>query len=116
MLGAFRDDRLVGLAGLDSERRGKKLHKLVLVAVYVEPQSRGLGLGRALVGSALDFAFHSSAIRAVRLTVTDCDSPAVKLYHALGFETWGREPDAICVNGVYYADLHMQISRQSWKR
>jgi RimJ/RimL family protein N-acetyltransferase len=116
MLGGFRDDRLVGLAGLNTEGRGKKAHKLVLVAVYVEPESRGLGLGRALVRTAIDFAFRSENISAVRLTVTDCESTAVKLYSSLGFETWGCEPEAICVNGVYYSDLHMQVSRHSWMR
>ncbi|MNJ78270.1 Mycothiol acetyltransferase [compost metagenome] len=52
--------------------------------MWVAPEARGLGAGRALLQSALDWA-RRAGMRHVRLGVTAADSPAMRLYRAQGF-------------------------------
>jgi ribosomal protein S18 acetylase RimI-like enzyme len=59
-----------------------------LYQMWVAPGSRGLGTGRALLQSALDWARRNGA-RQARLGVTVADSPALHLYRSLGFQPVG---------------------------
>lgn len=60
--------------------------------MWVDPGSRGLGAGRALLNEALAWA-KSVDVRCVRLGVTAADSPAMRLYRAHGFSpVGGLEP------------------------
>lgn len=52
--------------------------------VGVVPECRGLGLGRALVGQALE-GFYQAGLRRTYLEVTAENSGAVRLYRAVGF-------------------------------
>lgn len=55
-----------------------------LYQMWVAPASRGKGAGRALLQAALSWAAQAGARRA-RLGVTVGDTPAMRLYLALGF-------------------------------
>nr|WP_302056074.1 GNAT family N-acetyltransferase [Pseudomonas sp. SBB6] len=59
-----------------------------LYQMWVDPASRGLGAGSALLKAALEWA-ASVAVRRVRLGVTLADSPAMRLYQAHGFQAVG---------------------------
>ncbi|WP_434140136.1 GNAT family N-acetyltransferase [Pseudomonas luteola] len=52
--------------------------------MWVNPKSRGLGAGRALLDELLAWAKRCRALR-VRLGVTAADTPAMHLYKAFGF-------------------------------
>ncbi len=76
--------------------------------VYVEPSSRGTGLGEQLVSSAMDFA-RSAGYRRMTLWTQDILKPARRLYARLGFEIVSTKPahDFGCdmVNEVWERDL-----------
>jgi len=56
--------------------------------MWVAPEARGQGAGRALLGAIVDWARRSNA-RSVSLGVTCGDTPANRLYRAVGFEPVG---------------------------
>ncbi|QBF26369.1 GNAT family N-acetyltransferase [Pseudomonas tructae] len=59
-----------------------------LYQMWVDPASRGLGAGSALLKAALAWA-ASAAVHQVRLGVTLADTPAMRLYQAHGFQPVG---------------------------
>lgn len=81
------DSRLVGLVwsridSLDPQR----VH---LYQMWVEPDFRGVGVGRKLLGAAIQWAVSVNA-RVIALSVTCGDSPATRLYTSAGFEPVGH--------------------------
>jgi GNAT superfamily N-acetyltransferase len=77
---AVRGDEAVGCIGLmrESEAVGR------LRLLYVEPAARGLGLGRRLVATCLDFA-RESGCREVVLWTVDVLETARRIYAEAGF-------------------------------
>src|SRR5690349_11827047 len=53
VFGAFREEEIVGMAGLRREPGERKQHKGVLWGMYVRPVAQGVGLGRGLVRGVL---------------------------------------------------------------
>ncbi len=82
--GAFEGPRLVGV-GCAEIRLGAAW---VLSGVYVDPGARGRGIGRALVGAAIDAAGHDGAPLGV--FVREDQEAALRLYGSLGFRRVGR--------------------------
>ncbi|MEM0961408.1 MAG: GNAT family N-acetyltransferase [Bacteroidota bacterium] len=107
VLGAYVSDRLVGVAGLRRGDRERTAHKATLFGMFVAPQSRRCGIGRALVEAVLDRARRSPPLRVVQLTVTKSNRSAVGLYEACGFSCFGSEPYAVRVDGGFVTKLHM---------
>ncbi len=107
LFGAFDGEALVGIAGAGRETSLKTRHKGYIRSVYVAPSHRGTGLGKQLFEHALAFACAMDGVEQVHLTVTAGNVAAVALYERLGFRIYGREPQALLVDGVYYDDLHM---------
>jgi RimJ/RimL family protein N-acetyltransferase len=100
--GAFVDGRLQGIVGLTREPRRKNAHKADVVAMYVAPESGRRGLGRALLQAVIDHARSVAGLEQLVLSVTRSNEAARELYRAAGFTTFGVEPRAIKVAGVYY--------------
>ena len=74
-------ERLVGMVGGDWEEQSGRVH---LVALWVEPSSRGMGVGKALVAELLVWARERRAHR-VELWVVDDAPVAAALYASCGF-------------------------------
>ena len=49
VFGAFADANLIGVVGCAQESRMKSRHKAVIWGMYVTPEARGRGVGRALL-------------------------------------------------------------------
>ncbi|MEM5437610.1 GNAT family N-acetyltransferase [Paraburkholderia diazotrophica] len=108
LLGAFSstDGALVGTVGLMRETRQKELHKGFVIGMYVTDEAAGQGIGRALLTELLARAAQIDGLRQIALLVTSANASARALYASLGFRTYGREPDSLCVDGAYHdADL-----------
>ncbi len=107
VFGAFRGGELAGVAGLTFEARAKARHKATLFGMYVPGAFRQLGIGRKLVGAALDHARARGHVRVVQLTVTEGNTAAEALYAHCGFHRFGVEPLAIALGTRYLAKVHM---------
>ena len=59
-----------------------------IAQMAVAPEARGQGLGRAIVGGAMDAA-AASGCRAMTLLVAASNTKAVRLYEGLGFSDRG---------------------------
>jgi ribosomal protein S18 acetylase RimI-like enzyme len=107
VLGAFDDHRLAGVAGLAFETREKAKHKATLFGMYVPPEFRHRGLGRALVLAALEHARSRCGVMLVQLTVTQGNAGARALYEQSGFVQFGLEPFAVAVGPMFVSKVHM---------
>ncbi|WP_188688394.1 GNAT family N-acetyltransferase [Silvimonas amylolytica] len=102
VLGAFEDEELVGIIGLLQDPRRKLAHKVILVGVFVNAAARGKGYATALMKAGINTAREWDGVRQVLLNVRSDNARAKGLYTKLGFKLYGREPDAILVDGTFY--------------
>jgi ribosomal protein S18 acetylase RimI-like enzyme len=107
VLGAFDGETLVGVTGVQRESMRKLAHKAFVWGVYVAPTARRRGMARALLSAALSFAATRLGVRQLLLGVNARNAPAIALYHELGFEDCGVEPDFLQVDGVFDDEIHM---------
>jgi ribosomal protein S18 acetylase RimI-like enzyme len=102
-------DELLAAAGVVRMKQAKFTHRARLWGVFVEPAHRGKGLGKAVVGAAIELARCWSGVRYVDLGVSENAPAAQRLYETLGFKQWGREPEATQLEGRCYDELHMTL-------
>jgi len=107
VFGAFEDASVIGLVALGRESMRKLEHKAFIWGMYVAPLARGKGIGRALLLEALALARSVPAVRQVNLSVTAGNAAAIHLYDSVGFKAFGREPDALLMDGVLHDEIHM---------
>jgi ribosomal protein S18 acetylase RimI-like enzyme len=106
--GAFQGRQLVGTVALEYSTKPKTCHAALVLGMYVRPQARRLGAGSRLMQAAIAAARAREGIQVLRLTVTQGNEPAVRLYESAGFSTWGVEPLAIHTPSGYKGELHMR--------
>jgi ketosteroid isomerase-like protein/ribosomal protein S18 acetylase RimI-like enzyme len=109
LLGAFEGDRLVGMTGFVREGNLKTRHKAVIWGVYVVPEARGRGAGRALLVAALDGLRACGDVEIATLSVSARTAAARALYVSLGFVPWGVEPGAMRVGGALVDEEFMSL-------
>jgi RimJ/RimL family protein N-acetyltransferase len=107
VFGAFEVDTLVGLVGLRRESMKNLAHKVRIWGMYVVPAARGKGVGRALLLEALALARSTPEITRVNLSANAGNVAAVHLYESAGFQIFGREPDAMCIDGELHDEVLM---------
>ncbi|GGA38759.1 GNAT family N-acetyltransferase [Psychrobacillus lasiicapitis] len=108
--GAFQQDKLVGMVTLSQEGYLKMKHRANIFAMYVSPQARGLGAGKALLIEAIDKAKSIKEIEKINLSVVSTNEKAKKLYSQLEFKVFGVEEKALKVADTYYDEDHMVLS------
>ncbi len=104
---ASGQEALAGVVGLSFEQREKARHKCTLFGMFVAQPYRRMGLGDALVVSALQHARQREGVRVVQLTVTQGNDNAQALYQRHGFVPFGLEPYAVAVGGGFVSKCHM---------
>jgi ribosomal protein S18 acetylase RimI-like enzyme len=109
VFGAFAGQELVAIAGVRREPLAQVAHKALLWGVYVDPAHRRGGLARRLLGAACAHARAQGALQ-VHLAVNAENPRALALYASLGFTAYGREPRALCVDGVCYDEILMTLA------
>lgn len=109
VLGAIDDNNLVGTVSCFREQGPKEQHKAVIVAMYVVPEARGRGLGRALMIEAITRARAWPGVEQIHLSVVTSNTPARNLYTSLGFEVYGLERRALKIDGHYFDEEHMVL-------
>jgi len=112
VFGAFVSGSLAGTAAVAwPSKFPSSRHKTNLWGVFVTPTHRGTGLGRALVSRAISHAFENG-VRRINLQVFTPNTEAISLYDSLGFQLFGKEPEAVYINGEYHDGAHMSLLRQ----
>jgi putative acetyltransferase len=99
-LAAVRDDKgeVVGFIGMSKEK---------LDTLFIHPDYRGKGIGKALVG----YAIREKG--ATTVDVNEQNQQAVGFYQKMGFEVFDRSADD--GNGKPYPLLHMRLINQNKK-
>lgn len=76
------------IAGLATVKYGEWNNRARLTGIFVAPESKGKGVGRALVKAAIDYAKTKSA-RCLFVETQNVNYPAIRFYLKLGFEFCG---------------------------
>ena len=108
-LGAFAEDGgMVGTVRFHAEDYLKERHRGYIYGVYVAPEARGRGVGKALMQELIARARHVEGLEQLNLAVVTANEAAVHLYRSLGFEIYGTAPQALKQNGQYW-DEHLMV-------
>lgn len=100
-------DRFVGTVSLARLSGEKMLHRGLIWGMYVTPNNRRHGIGRALVEECLRRASLVPGLQQVHLSVVTENTSACELYQSLGFASYGTEPRALKIGPRYYDEYLM---------
>lgn len=107
--GAFVDGRLVGTVAIEYAAKPKTRHAGLVIGMYVQPAERRRRVGLALMHAALAAARERPHLVALRLTATEGNDAAIRLYESVGFRAWGVEPMAIRTPRGLVGKVHMAL-------
>ena len=102
VLGALKDNTLLGTVTFMRENGLKICHKGDVFGMYVKPEYRRKGLGKSLMNELIKEAKKCDGLEQIRLTVVSNNTSAKKLYQSLGFEIYGVEKNALKFNHQYF--------------
>ena len=108
IFGSFNGRDLVGMLGLFRMNKIKTRHKAMIWGMYVKPDERDRGAGRALLTVAIEHA-RAWGVDQVQLSVSDAAPAARHLYENLGFTIWGHERRALCWNERFVDEYHLSL-------
>ncbi len=110
VLGAFGEDgQLIGVAGFYRATHLKLRHKGFVWGMYVSPESRGSGVGRALVSSIIERGKSLPGLEQICLDVVTVNEVARSFYLSQGFQIYALEREAMKQGGEYYDLEHMVL-------
>lgn len=109
VFGLFEDDTLAGLVALIHPPREKLRHGAELAGMYVAPAYRRRGLGAALLRVAIAHARSLDGVCQLGLSVNAANVAAQALYRSLGFVSWGVQPRALRIDGVFHDEEHLLL-------
>jgi ribosomal protein S18 acetylase RimI-like enzyme len=110
-LGAF-DDTLIGTAGFHRDKRAKERHRGSVYGVYVVPERRRQGAGKALMQELIARVKRLEGLEQLNLVVVTSEQAACRLYLSLGFEIYGTAPRVLKQNGQYWDEYLMVLYLQ----
>ena len=110
-LGAF-ESGLVGMVYFRRDEGRKNLHKGRVLSMYVQPESRGLGVGKALLQEVITHANRLSGLEQLHLMVVTTNDAARSLYRSMGFEVYGTVLKAFKVDEQYWDEELMVLRLQ----
>ncbi|EFH85378.1 GNAT family N-acetyltransferase [Ktedonobacter racemifer] len=106
-LGAFKEG-LVGMVRFSREEGLKLRHQGSVASVYVLPEKRGRGIGRALMQELIAQAKQLDGLEQLHLSVLTTNLAARRLYQSFGFEVYGTAPRVIKF-GEQYLDEDLMM-------
>ncbi len=107
ILGYFEEEALVGIVGFIRYARQKTRHKGFIWGMFVYPEQRGKGIGKALMQACMEKARRIVGLEKVNLSVIAVQQRALQLYRDLGFVEYGLEKGASKVIGRNYDEVFM---------
>jgi ribosomal protein S18 acetylase RimI-like enzyme len=110
IVGAFEISSLVGIVGLIRNPGPKERHKAMVWGMYVAPEARHQGTGKAMLIMLIEQARTLPGLEQLHLSVVTLKTTARNLYLSLGFEVYGTEPRALKVENQYL-DENLMVLR-----
>ncbi|HZC05082.1 MAG TPA: N-acetyltransferase [Ktedonobacterales bacterium] len=112
-LGAFEADqqaeRLVGMVAFVRAPGRKNRHIGDIFSMYVAPEARGQGCGRALVEALIARTRALDGMEQLILAVTATNSAARALYRTFGFEVYGLQRKALKLSDGRYLNEELMV-------
>jgi RimJ/RimL family protein N-acetyltransferase len=105
--GAFEDATLIGMVGLGREDGVKTEHKGFIRSMFVDPSARKLGVASELLKTAINFSEAQMKLEQLTLAVNSTNIEAINLYKKFKFVEYGIEPNALKIEGKYFAEMLM---------
>lgn len=99
----------MGTVALEYSALPKTRHSALVIGLYVKPVARRLGAGALLMRAAIAAAQIKPGVRVLRLTVTEGNEAAIRLYESVGFSAWGVERMAILTPSGYKSKVHISL-------
>jgi RimJ/RimL family protein N-acetyltransferase len=109
ILGAFEGKTLIGMLSFRRWEGLKIQHRASVGGMYVPPELRGRGVGRALLEEAIDRARAITGVEDLMLAVTVGNEQARALYLKVGFIPVAIDPRYIKVGERYFDIEWMQL-------
>ena len=110
VLGAFCGPELIGTATCHRDDRSpKNRHKAFVSGVYVTPAHRRRRVGKNIMTAVLSRLRTYPDPGVTHVNIATMQSATEKLYCALGFEVWGREPGSLRIAERYYDACYMKL-------
>lgn len=97
-----KDGRVVAWVSFQSFYGRPAYDPTAEISIYIAPDCRGHGLGRALLAEALGMT-RSLDIKTVVGFVFSHNEASIRLFKSLGFELWGKLPDVAEMDGKEYS-------------
>lgn len=102
VLGAFRHGTLVGTLGSYRHAQLKARHRANLWGMYVAPEERRCGIGKALLSGAIEQLRAVGDVEQIELTVVTSAHAARSAYRAAGFQSQGLLRRAMKTGNEYF--------------
>jgi ribosomal protein S18 acetylase RimI-like enzyme len=102
VLGAFLNEKLVGVIGLKREKKHSVSHKGTVWGLVVLPECRKQGIGGKLLGSLVEKALEHEELKFIRAVVTVTDINASHVFKSQGFVQYGLEQRGIKEGTAFY--------------
>jgi|688.fasta_scaffold787924_1 RimJ/RimL family protein N-acetyltransferase len=115
LMGAFANERLVGISGFIQEKREKTKHIGEISGMYVVEEFSGQKIGAGLLSVTILTAFAISTLEQIILAVADKNKTAQNLYKKYGFVEYGRLQNYFKDNGIYETQVFMTLTRDQNK-
>jgi ribosomal protein S18 acetylase RimI-like enzyme len=105
---AVYDDKPVGMVLFLIDTKLKLSHVAEIFGVYVREEFRDRKIGKQLIESLINSIRKNKSIIKIKLTVTDVQESAIKLYSSFGFKVVGRHEKELKYGDNYYDGIIME--------
>ncbi|MBR7778489.1 GNAT family N-acetyltransferase [Undibacterium rugosum] len=109
IFGAFDGTQLIAMMGLQRDSGLKRRHCAKLWGVFTSPNYRAQGISASLLQLLISVAGQQPGLLHVRLSVNARNTAAHQLYLRAGWSEYGRESDALSVNGEMQEEILMTL-------
>jgi len=106
IIAALCKNEIAGFVTFDNWDARKTMHSGYL-SIYLLKEYRGMGLGKELMRTLLQWGKNNKIIRKMTLAVFSNNKNAIALYKKIGFKVEGLCPGDMKINGRYYDSILM---------
>lgn len=106
-LGVFDDEQLIGMVTFKRDTNARLNHKGRVMEMYVSPENRKKGIGRAMLEELLRLLKENEGLEQLYLTVEVTNIQVRELCKSLEFHQYAIEKRAMKIDGNYYDELWM---------